>query len=208
VSDGLRLLIVDDHALVRAGLCARLQAEPGIASVAEASHGEAALALLAKQDVDLMLADISMPGMTGIELLQRVREHHPALPVIVLSMYNHREYVTAAVRAGARGYVLKDGPLDEIVDAVRAVHAGERYFSRPVSDLALGAPDTEVHITEREREVMLLVAHGRSNKEAAVRLGISARTVETHRLSLRRKLGVDSPSELLKFAVAHGWTQL
>lgn len=208
MKDGLRLLIVDDHALVRAGLRARLQAEPGIGAVAEAADGEAALALLDAQDTDLVLADISMPGMTGIELLQSVRERHPALPVIVLSMYNHREYVTAAVRAGARGYVLKDGPLDEIVDAVCTVLAGERYFSGPVADLARTAPDTEVQITGREREVMLLVAHGRSNKEAAARLGISARTVETHRLSLRRKLGVDSPSELLKYAVAHGWTQL
>lgn len=205
---GLRLLIVDDHALVRAGLRARLMVEPGVAEVVEAAAAEDALAWLAGARPDLVLADISMPGMTGIELLKHIRARHEGLPVIVLSMYNHREYVLAAVRSGANGYVLKDGPLDEIVEAIQAVLAGRTYFSRPVADLALAAPSTEPQITDREREVLLLVAHGRSNKVIAGALGISVRTVETHRFSLRRKLGVESPSEFLKFAVAQGWTQL
>lgn len=205
---GLRLLIVDDHALVREGLKARLLAEPGIAAVAEAADAAQALALLDGPPPDLMLTDISMRGMTGIALMQQVRERHPALPVIVLSMYEHREYVIAAVRAGARGYVLKDSPLDEIVDAVQTVLAGGQHFSAGIADLARGVPDSAPQITEREREVLLLVAHGRSNKDVAQRLGISVRTVETHRLSLRRKLGVESPSEFLKLAVAQGWTQL
>ena len=205
---GLRLLIVDDHPLVRAGLRARLMVERQVAEVAEAEHGDAALARLARGDIDLMLADISMPGMTGIELLRRAGELHPQLPCIALSMYHHREYVIAAVRAGARGYLLKDGPLDEIVDAVRAVLAGGQYFSDPVAELAHSVPGDSLQITEREREVMLLVAHGRSNKEVAQQLGISVRTAEAHRLSLRRKLGVESPSEFLKLAVAQGWTQL
>lgn len=205
---GLRLLIVDDHALVRAGLRARLQIEPDVASVREAADAAEALAMLAEAPADLMLADISMPGMTGIELLQRTRAQCPGMPVIVLSMYHHREYVIAAVRAGASGYVLKEGPLDEIVDAVRAVADGGRYFSGPIADLARDLPDEAPLLTGREREVLLLVAHGRSNKIVARTLGISVRTVETHRLSLRRKLGVESPSEFLKLAVAQGWTQL
>lgn len=204
----LHLLIVDDHPLVRAGLRARLLAERWIAEVVEAGDGAEALEALQDQPPDLMLADLSMPGMNGIELLRRMRELRLDTPVIALSMFNHREYVIAAVRAGARGYVLKDGPLDEIVDAVREVIAGRQYFSRPVADLALGVPDGEPQITDREREVLLLVAHGRSNKEAARELGISVRTVEAHRLSIRRKLGVESASEFLKLAVAQGWTHL
>lgn len=207
-STGLQLLIVDDHPLVRAGLRARLMVEPGVVDVCEAANAEAALARLAEGGIDLMLADISMPGMTGIELLHHASDLHPQLPCIALSMYHHREYVIAAVRAGVRGYLLKDGPLDEIVDAVRAVLAGGQYFSQPVAELAQAVPGQGLQITEREREVMLLVAHGRSNKEVAQQLGISVRTAEAHRLSLRRKLGVDSPSEFLKLAVAEGWTQL
>ncbi|MCB1998672.1 MAG: response regulator transcription factor [Rhodoferax sp.] len=204
----LHLLIVDDHPLVRAGLRARLLAERWITEVVEAGDGAEALQALQDRPPDLMLADLSMPGMNGIELLRRMRELRLDTPVIALSMFNHREYVIAAVRAGARGYVLKDGPLDEIVDAVREVIAGRQYFSRPVADLALGVPDGEPQITDREREVLLLVAHGRSNKEAARELGISVRTVEAHRLSIRRKLGVESASEFLKLAVAQGWTHL
>ena len=204
----LHLLIVDDHPLVRAGLRARLLAERWISEVVEAGDGAEALEALQDQPPDLMLADLSMPGMNGIELLRRMRELRLDTPVIALSMFNHREYVIAAVRAGARGYVLKDGPLDEIVDAVREVIAGRQYFSRPVADLALAVPDGEPQITDREREVLLLVAHGRSNKEAARELGISVRTVEAHRLSIRRKLGVESASEFLKLAVAQGWTHL
>ncbi|MCP5271152.1 MAG: response regulator transcription factor [Burkholderiaceae bacterium] len=204
----LHLLIVDDHPLVRAGLRARLLAERWITEVVEAGDGAEALQALQDRPPDLMLADLSMPGMNGIELLRRMRELRLDTPVIALSMFNHREYVIAAVRAGARGYVLKDGPLDEIVDAVREVIAGRQYFSRPVADLALAVPDGEPQITDREREVLLLVAHGRSNKEAARELGISVRTVEAHRLSIRRKLGVESASEFLKLAVAQGWTHL
>lgn len=205
---GLRILIVDDHALVRAGLRARLALEPGIARVDEASSGEEALARLAADEPDLLLADISMQGMNGIELLRQVRQRHPQLRSIVLSMFHHREYVIAAVRAGACGYVLKDGPLDEIVSAVQAVAQGGRWWSAPVADLVLGVPSSEPQITEREREVMLKLAHGASNRQVAAELGISVRTVESHRLSLRRKLGVDSASELLKLAVAYGWTRL
>jgi DNA-binding NarL/FixJ family response regulator len=204
----LRLLIVDDHALVRAGLRARLLAEDWVAEVVEAADGLEAFDAVQAQRPDLLLADLSMPGMNGIELMRRLREVQAGVPVIALSMFNHREYVIAAVRAGARGYVLKDGPLDEIVDAVREVMDGRQYFSRPVAELALGQPDAEPQVTDREREVLLLVAHGRSNKEVARELGISVRTVEAHRLSIRRKLGVESPSELLKLAVAQGWTHL
>jgi two-component system, NarL family, nitrate/nitrite response regulator NarL len=206
----MRVLIVDDHALVRAGVRARLALEPGILRIDEAESAEEALKLLAAahDPPDLLLADISLRGINGIELLRRVRQAHPALRIIVLSMYEHREYVTAAARAGASGYVLKDGPLDEIVTALQAVAAGGQYWSRPLAELVAGVHEGETPITDREREVMLLLAHGRSNRQVAEALGISVRTVETHRYNLRRRLGMDSPSEFLKLAVANGWTRL
>jgi two-component system, NarL family, nitrate/nitrite response regulator NarL len=207
----MHVMIVDDHALVRAGVRARLALEPDIARIDEAESGEEALERLAAAGnavPDLLLADISLRGINGIELLRRVRHAHPALRVIVLSMYEHREYVTAAARAGASGYVLKDGPLDEIVQALQVVAAGGQYWSRPVAELVAGVREGETPITDREREVMLLLAHGRSNRQVAEVLGISVRTVETHRYNLRRRLGVDSPSEFLKLAVANGWTKL
>ena len=126
----------------------------------------------------------------------------------MLSMFDNREYVLSAIRAGARGYVLKESPTEEIIAAISAVWAGGSYFSAQVSNLVAQARSPASQLTGREHEVLLLLAHGRSNKLVAKQLDISVRTVETHRLSLRRKLGVDSASELLKIAVTNGWTTL
>lgn len=205
----IRVLIVDDHPLVRMGLRARLSVVPYLDVVADVGGGAEALEVLAHAPVDLMLVDISMPGMNGVELVRQAIERVPALRVVVLSMFASREYVGAAVRAGARGYVLKEAPVEETIAAIDAVWAGGSYYSGPVAGHALGHATTgEPELTPREREVLLLVAHGASNKDAAARLDIGVRTVETHRLSLRRKLGVDSPSEFLKLAVMYGWTTL
>jgi len=202
----VRLIIVDDHALVRDGLRARLSVVPGVRVTGEAATGPEALALAEADPPDLMLVDVGMRGMNGIELATLLRQRHPSIRVLMLSMYDNREYVLSAIRAGARGYVLKESPTEEILAAIAAVSAGGSYFSAHLSDLASlvgGAPPT---LTAREHEVLLLLAHGRSNKAVAKQLDISVRTVETHRLSLRRKLGVDSASELLKIAVTNGWT--
>ena len=204
----IRLVIVDDHSLVRDGLRARLSVVPGLQVVGEAASGEQALELARADEPDLMLVDVGMRGMNGIELATALRERHPRVRVLMLSMYDNREYVLSAIRAGARGYVLKESPTEEIIAAIGAVCAGGNYFSAQVSPLVSQASGPASQLTGREHEVMLLLAHGRSNKLVARQLDISVRTVETHRLSLRRKLGVDSASELLKIAVTNGWTTL
>ena len=204
----IRVVIVDDHSLVRDGLRARLSVVPGLLVVGEAASGEQALALAAADPPDLMLVDVGMRGMNGIELATALRERHPQIRVLMLSMYDNREYVLSAIRAGARGYVLKESPTEEIIAAISAVWAGGNYYSAQVSSLVAQSGRMASPLTAREHEVLLLLAHGRSNKLVAKQLDISVRTVETHRLSLRRKLGVDSASELLKIAVTNGWTTL
>ena len=204
----VRLVIVDDHSLVRDGLRARLSVVPGLRVVGEAASGAEALQLAAAEAPDLMLVDVGMRGMNGIELATALRERHPSIRVLMLSMYDNREYVLSAIRAGARGYVLKESPTEEIITAIGAVWAGGNYFSAQVSPLVSQANGPASQLTGREHEVMLLLAHGSSNKAVARQLDISVRTVETHRLSLRRKLGVDSASDLLKIAVTNGWTTL
>jgi two-component system nitrate/nitrite response regulator NarL len=204
----IRLAIVDDHSLVRDGLRALLSVVPGLQVIGEAASGAEALQLAATEAPDLMLVDVGMRDMNGIELATALRERHPSIHVIILSMYDNREYVLSAIRAGARGYVLKESPTEEIIAAINAVWAGGNYFSAQVSSAVARAGGPASQLTAREHEVLLLLAHGRSNKLVANQLDISVRTVETHRLSLRRKLGVDSASELLKIAVANGWTTL
>jgi DNA-binding NarL/FixJ family response regulator len=204
----IRLVIVDDHSLVRDGLRARLSVVPGLQVIGEAASGAEALLLADANAPDLMLVDVGMRGMNGIELATALRERHPSIRVLMLSMYDNREYVLSAIRAGARGYVLKESPTEEIIAAISAVWAGGNYFSAQVSNLVAQARGPGSQLTGREHEILLLLAHGRSNKLVAKQLDISVRTVETHRLSLRRKLGVDSASELLKIAVTNGWTTL
>ena len=204
----IRLVIVDDHSLVRDGLRARLSVVPNLQVIGEAASGAEALELAAADGPDLMLVDVGMRGMNGIELATELRKRHPAIRVLMLSMFDNREYVLSAIRAGARGYVLKESPTEEILAAISAVCAGGTYFSNQLSGLALHARGATPQLTAREHEVLLLLAHGRSNKLVARQLDIGVRTVETHRLSLRRKLGVDSASELLKIAVTNGWTTL
>ncbi len=208
VPQTIRVVIVDDHSLVRDGRRARLSVVPGLQVVGEAASGEQALALAAADPPDLMLVDVGMRGMNGIELATALRERHPQIRVLMLSMYDNREYVLSAIRAGARGYVLKESPTEEIIAAISAVWAGGNYYSAQVSSLVAQSGRMASPLTAREHEVLLLLAHGRSNKLVARHLDISVRTVETHRLSLRRKLGVDSASELLKIALANGWTTL
>ena len=204
----IRLVIVDDHPLVRDGLRARLSVVPGLQVIGEAASGADALLLADADTPDLMLVDVGMRGMNGIELATTLRERHPRIRVLMLSMYDNREYVLSAIRAGARGYVLKESPTEEIIAAISAVWAGGNYFSAQVSSLVMRTGAAVPQLTAREHEILLLLAHGRSNKLVARQLDISVRTVETHRLSLRRKLGVDSASELLKIAVTNGWTTL
>ena len=204
----IRLVIVDDHSLVRDGLKARLSVVAGLQVIGEAGSGIDALRLAELHEPDLMLVDVGMRGMNGIELANALRERHPRIRVLMLSMFDNREYVLSAIRAGARGYVLKESPTEEIIAAISAVWAGGNYFSAQVAAMVAQVAPSASQLTSREHEILLLLAHGGSNKMVANKLDISVRTVETHRLSLRRKLGVDSASDLLKIAVSNGWTTL
>jgi DNA-binding NarL/FixJ family response regulator len=204
----IRLILADDHPLVRDGLRARLEAAPRLEVIGEAASGAEALALAEALRPDLMLIDVGMRDMNGIRLTTLLHERLPEVVVLMLSMYDNSEYVVNAVRAGARGYVLKEASAYEIIAAIEAVAAGGTYYSAAVAQALVQCQTPAPTLTAREHEVLLKLAHGHSNKTIARELNISVRTVETHRLSLRRKLGIDTASGLLKYALERGWTTL
>lgn len=204
----VRLMLVDDHPLVRDGLRVRLSTVPGFEIIAEAEDGAAALAALGRMRPDVALMDISMRGTSGIELVREFHDRYPQVQVIMLTMHDQPQYVIESFRHGARGYVLKDSPAQEIIAAIHAVMAGRRYYSAGVADaLAAGATPTPL-LTLREKEVLALIAEGLSSKEIASRLTLSVRTVETHRLNIKRKCELEGSSALVKFAVERKWTGL
>jgi two-component system nitrate/nitrite response regulator NarL len=204
----IRLMLVDDHQLVRDGLRARLGDVPEISVVGEAGNGRDALSLAAALHPNLILVDVRLPDMSGIELTSRLIDVVPDSRVMILSMYDNREYVLSAVRAGACGYVLKDAPSGEIIAAIKAVVAGGSYFSGAVATAIIGTGNTPAQLTEREREVLILLAQGAINKNIATKLNVSVRTIEAHRLSLRRKLNIDTPAGLTKYAIEQGWIRI
>ena len=198
------LILVDDHPLVRDGLRARLEAVPNLEVVGEAGDADEALALAAELSPELALMDIGMSGMNGIALAGVFHEHFPAIRVLMLSMHDNIEYLTQAVRAGASGYVLKDSPATEIVQAIAAVLDGRTFFSaglgaRMIQASAMRTPVEQ--LTPRERDILDALAEGLSSKQIAQRNGLSVRTVETHRLNMKRKLDIEGQAELIKFAV-------
>jgi DNA-binding NarL/FixJ family response regulator len=199
-----RIVLVDDHPLVRDGLRARLEAVAGFQVAGEAGNAEEALALAATLEPDLVLMDVGMAGMNGIALAGIFHDRFPAIRVLMLSMHDNVEYVTEAVRAGASGYVLKDSPSTEIVRAIETVLAGQTYFSQGLGArlIQASAKETPVErLTRRERDILDALAEGLSSKQIAQREGLSVRTVETHRLNLKRKLDIEGQAELIKFAV-------
>ena len=200
-SSPIRLMLVDDHPLVRDGLRVRLSSVPGFEVVAEAASADDALAAALAQPPDLVLMDIGMKGVNGIEATRRLMAALPNLRVLVLSMYDNAEYVREALAAGARGYLLKDSPAEEIVEAIRAVMAGATHVSPALADAASRAEHGDGLLTPREREVLALIAEGLSSKDIGERLAMGVRTVETHRTSLRRKLDLASPAALVRYAV-------
>lgn len=193
-------MLVDDHPLVRDGLRARLNSVPGLLVVAEADGADAAVELAPRAAPDLVLMDIGLRGANGIEATRRLRALLPTLRVVVLSMHDNAEYVREALRAGAGGYVLKDSPAEEIVDAIHAVMAGNPYLSASMA-AAMQRPSGDEALTPREREVLALIAEGLSSRDIGERLAMGVRTVETHRTNLRRKLDLASPAALVRYAV-------
>ena len=205
-----RVLLADDHNLVRAGVRRILESQPGFEVVGEVADGAAALAALAKSPPDVLVLDLSMPGMDGFELLRRAGEIAPQVKRLVLSMHADPEYVARAVREGADGYLLKDSAASELVAGVRAVHEGHSYFTpriqRALTEMVRTPPSQSPleSLTDREREVLKLVAEGLATKEIAARLDISVRTVESHRANLMRKLDLHSIARLVQFAIREG----
>ncbi|SOY55621.1 putative response regulator, LuxR family [Cupriavidus taiwanensis] len=203
-----RVLLIDDHALVRDGMRMHLALQPGLRVVGEADDGEAALAWLDRAGAadmpDLVITDIGMRGMGGIALAAALHDRYPELAVLIVSMHDNLEYVRQAVRAGARGYVLKDAPADELIAAIRAVLAGRVFYSariaRGIAEQSPAAGPLDA-LTPRERDILRGIGRGLANKEIAAQLGVSVRTVETHRLNLKRKLGIEGRAGLVKYAV-------
>jgi DNA-binding NarL/FixJ family response regulator len=212
VSDeGLRVIIADDHAVVRQGIRGVLEEVEGLTVVAEAGDGEAALELTRKHQPDVVVLDVTMPGKTGLEVARELRDAGSGVRVLILSMHDDPAYVLEAVRAGADGYVLKDVAPAELRAAVTAVYEGREYFSARVThQLSLGLR-TEIEeeqrrsrldsLTAREVEVLLMVAEGKTNRGIAEDLGISPRTVETHRERVMAKLRIRTVAGLTRFVV-------
>lgn len=198
-----RILLVDDHPLVREGLRARLAEVPGIVVVGEAGDAEQAFARVDMLRPDLVLMDVGMKQVNGIELTARLRERHPALRVLMLSMYDNPEYVHRALDAGAMGYVLKEAPSEEIVEAILAVAAGRSFLGTGLVARGGRSADERPLLSARESEILRCLARGMASKQVAESLGMSVRTVETHRQNIRRKLGLAGQAELIKYAVEH-----
>jgi two-component system response regulator NreC len=206
----IRILIVDDHAVVRAGLRRVLDAETDIETVGEAPNAERAVFEALESNPDVVLMDVVMPGKTGIEGMPALLQALPDVKVLMLSMQDDPQYVREAFEAGASGYVLKEAADTDVVDAVRAVASGERYV-HPALGARLIAAESEERkradsdpLSEREREVLRLLALGHTNQEIAALLYISVRTAETHRAHIMQKLGLSSRAELVRYALDHG----
>lgn len=205
--NNVNILLVDDHPLVRDGLRARLEAAPRLRVVGEAGSGEEALTQAGALRPDLVLMDVNMRGGSGIEATARLTQRYPGIAVLILSMHDRPEYVTQAIGAGARGYVLKDAPGKDIVLAIDTVMGGGIYYSAALAR-QLAGPSTTASaaspaggLTAREQEILRHIAEGESNKTIARALDLSVRTVETHRLNIKRKLGIEGQAELIRFAV-------
>lgn len=202
-TETIRIMLVDDHPLVRDGLRARLEAVPHFNVVAEADGADDALRQAGAEQVDLVLMDINMRGTNGIEATSRLCAAFPHVAVLILSMHDKLEYVSQAMQAGARGYVLKDAPGKDIVLAIETVMSGGIYYSAALARQLAHPMAQDNQLTVREQEVLQHIADGQSNKQIARDLDLSVRTVETHRLNIKRKLGIEGQAELIKFAVQH-----
>ncbi len=210
-------MLADDHPIVRNGIKDALAKQKNIEVVGEASSGTQVLRKAKELAPDIVLMDISMPGMGGLEATQRLRSSMPAVKILVFTMHDNKEYVLEIIRSGASGYVLKDTSTLELVRAIETVYRGGTFFSSKVSKLLLdqyikkvsaGDEHAVEQLTGREQEVLVLVAHGKSNKEIAGQLKIGIRTCEAHREKIMKKLKLHSVAELTKYAISKGLIRL
>jgi RNA polymerase sigma factor (sigma-70 family) len=214
----INVVLADDHAMFRAGLKSLLERQDDMSVVGEAVSGERAVALAQEMEPDVIVMDVGMPGLNGIEATRQLQDRAPDVRVVALTVHRDQEVVTRMLGAGAQGYLIKDCAFEELIDAVRAVAGGETYISEIV-----GGPDIEDHLrraekaesaedicplSPREREVLQLLAEGMPSKKIGLELGISVKTVETHRSRLMRKLGIRTVAELTKYAVRQHMTPL
>jgi DNA-binding NarL/FixJ family response regulator len=214
----IRVFLADDHAVVRDGLRSILETEGDIQVVGTASNGRDALKQVKKLDPDVVVMDISMPEMNGIDATLKIMEAKGSVRIIILSMHHTAEHIFRALKAGARGYLLKESAGSEVVNAVRSVLSGKRYLSERIEETIIDdyiVQRTEItgasplnKLSSREKEILQLVVEGRSSSEIAKALYISVKTVETYRSRLMQKLGVSDLPGLVKFAIHHGLTSL
>ncbi|MGB9180892.1 MAG: response regulator transcription factor [Pyrinomonadaceae bacterium] len=207
------IVLADDHRIVRQGLRALLAAEADFKVIGEADDGREALEVVRRLNPDVLVLDLMMPGLNGLEVARQLHKQSPKVGIVVLSMYDDEGFVLEALANGVSAYVLKDSNSSDLVQAVREVAAGRRYLSPPLSDRAIetyqqmarvGAMDKHETLTTREREVLQLSAEGHTSSEIAARLGISTRTAETHRSRLMHKLGLHTQSDLIRYALKRG----
>lgn len=204
----MRVVLADDHRLVRAGLRALLDGMTDVEVVAEATDGEEALRAIEAHRPDVALLDIAMPQLTGLAVLQRVRQASPSTRVLLLSMYDNDEYVAEAVRAGAGGYLVKDAAVEELGLALAALQRGDVYLSpaisRKLARAFSGAGRASPGLTTRQTEILRLIAQGQSSKEVARTLGLSVKTVETHRTQIMDRLDIRDLAGLVRYAIRTG----
>jgi two-component system, NarL family, nitrate/nitrite response regulator NarL len=207
--------VADDHPVVRKGLQSCLTRTDKLKVVGEAADGDEALRKTRELSPDVVLMDISMPRLNGLAVTELIRKEVPQVKVLVLSVHSNKEYLYRIVQAGAHGYVSKEASPEELLKAIESVHAGESFFSPEVAQAALNQfvnhgskGDPFGQLTSRERQVLVLIAEGQSNKEIACKLGIGVRTIETHRERIMRRLDIHSVAGLTKFAIANGLVSL
>lgn len=211
----IKVLLVDDHAILREGVHALLAREPDIEVVGEAGDGQEATELVPRLRPDVVIMDIVMPRMNGLEATRLIRERHADVRVLILSMYDDHEYVVQIIQAGASGYVLKRVVTEDLVRAIHEVHAGESFLYPPIAATLIGdylrvtrgergVSARGESLTVREREVLRLIAEGNSNQQIAVQLGLSRKTVDSHRANAMRKLDLHDVTEVVKYAIRTG----
>lgn len=216
----IRLLIADDHTIVRQGLTKLLEGEPGVEVVGEATDGRDAVAKAMDLMPDIVLMDLSMPGLHGLEATRQISKRLPKTRVLILSMHKNEAYVREALQAGASGFILKDSASEEVMTAIRSVSRGDSYLSPSISRVVIedylrlntstttGAKSLYETLTVREREIFQLLAEGLKNQEIAERLHVSVKTVETHRAHIMEKLNLNNIAELVKYSIEIGIVQL
>lgn len=210
----IRILLADDHPVVRAGIASCLSKQPGIEVVGEAADGSEALTRAHELKPDMVLMDLDMPQLNGLAVTQTLTRELPTVRVLILTMADNPDLIMKVLEAGARGYVLKEAPVEQLLKAIQTVAAGEAFFSPAVASAALnrlvqGSPaNAQGKLTDRERDVLIQIAEGLSNKEIACHLHLGVRTVETHRERIMRKLRIRSVAGLTKYAIANGLVTL